>query len=165
MMIPIWSPKPREIIRGVILSTRYTGVWTHFIDGRTQPHLNDDKLCPGCLLGRSKRWKAYIAVWSERFSRVGLFELTTEAVRTCPAFLNEQNNLRGWKIALERKGIQPNSPVHADLTRMDPSPKLRPDIDVLAALTKIWNSPARATHRQARAGEGLEPYFDKGGVK
>lgn len=158
--VPILSPKPGCAVRGVVISEYLAGVWTHYVEGRTEPHLEGPAGCPGCELKRAKRWKGYYAIEQAQSGRIGLVEITAWALANCQP-LNEQpyRTVRGWLIDVSRPAGKANGRVSC-LIQPPPyrrSPEPIPDpIDVPAALVRIWSGRRDGPTHVIRCGQPIE---------
>lgn len=160
LYIPILSPSPGTRVRGVVLSERLVGVWTHWRAGRTEPHHKDQTGCPGCREGLARRWKGYLGIWWPAGSRVALAELTVGAARLCPVLSDPMpSSLRGWLLTLARPFGKMNGPVSIELS---PPPAagsddgLKPAPDVRRALLVIWERREDGPSGVLSAEEGPE---------
>lgn len=158
--LPILSPGPGQAIRGTILSEHMLGVWTHYVQGRTEPHLEGPAGCPGCCVKRAKRWKGYYAIHWTAKDRMGLAELTPWAVANCPLLRAQPyRTVRGWLIEVSRANGMPQGRVACEIQpppyRRDP-PALAEPPDVAAALLRIWSGRRDGPTGRLTCGEPLE---------
>ncbi len=133
----IISVKPRERLSSIIISRKVVGVYTHWIDAGTQPHMKNEKLCQGCRMNIRKAWKGYLGVLWGLSGNITLLEVTPECVRLCPA-LQGKTDLRGMNIVVFRRGVQRNSPMQAEVTRMNQIKGLPPEFDLRFHLCRLW---------------------------
>jgi len=126
IFIPILSAIPRVTLRYVCLSNFLHGVWTHWHQGRTIPHMMPAAKCEGCLAQRAKRWKAYLAVWESTRCRIGLLEVTRDAYRHCEVLQVEPAiDLRGLVLTAWRVGNAAQAPM-----RIAVNTSLLPEINI-----------------------------------
>lgn len=158
--VPILSPAPGTAVRGIVLSSALVGVWTHWFNGRTTPHLLGRGGCSGCREHLSKRWKGYLAIYWQAGVCVGLAELTPSAARACPELIEATGaDLRGYLIELARPLGKKNGRVSL---RLQPPPyrrapdKLPPAPDVRACLLRIWDRREDGVSCIWNTGEALE---------
>lgn len=146
---PICSPKIGERLHFTILGDAPVGVLTHWLWNRCLPCTGGENGCDGCRLGRCRRWKGYLACWSDRDAREVIAEITTQVALDHPnIFSSEATSLRGWLITTYRAGKKPNSPMRAEFS--PPPAKARPlpkSFDLMEALCRIWDM----THRRRAA--------------
>jgi hypothetical protein len=115
------------------------GAETHFMDNRTQPHIEPAQFCEGCHRRIDKRWKGYLGCWDRHVGRLCLAEVTTEAFKTCRGFKEHANGLRGMALNLSRNGMSRNARCTAKLSMYGTDgPKMPPEFDVKAALERLW---------------------------
>lgn len=141
---PIWTPTVAERVEAVILSSEVVVVPTHYLDGRTQPHLRDPTLCDGCVLGKPIRSKGYLAAMDPRDGRQYLLEIPSQSLSDATDLRSRAGQLRGVSILLTRIGPRENSKVHVQLgiTPLGIE-NLPPEFDVQAALIHIWTPKER----------------------
>lgn len=90
-------------------------VWTHFVGGRTLPHLTEG--CPGCERNRPKRYEGYfsgVLIPEEKHVIVGV------PAGACCSILDAQGDsgsLRGRGVVFERRGKRPNGQVVGELRK------------------------------------------------
>lgn len=127
----------------VILSDHLVGVWTHWLDGRTQPCMAPNDC--GCQrMHIPHRWKGYLACSLTTDRKVVLAELTGEACR-CISLQDSPltgKPLRGLVLRLQRDrrsrggrvlaGIRSEARVASDTLPRAP--------DVHEELMRIWTS-------------------------
>lgn len=136
--VPVHSPKPGLAIQGLILSSRPTGVWTHYLDGTTQPcHAQADK-CEYCNRGRRPRWKCYLLYYAVGIGRIALAEITIDAFRREQLLSNSAETLRGRSLKLTRAGQAPNSRVVCSISANVSACVLPAEFDVRPILLRIW---------------------------
>lgn len=138
---------PQEgFLEVVSLSTDITGVFTHWLEGRTQPCTAPNGcLCQSSAL--SSRWKGYIAAALATNAKVVLVEMSAEAAGLIvPATRHlEAGGLRGHRIRLSRDRRRKGGAIVARITSVEryPDRAMPPDLDVRAELMRIWASPGR----------------------
>lgn len=129
--------KPGRPIRGICASPHLLGCWTHWFGGRTVPC--DPPDCPACAQQVSRRWHAYIHLYSPSTHHSAILELTALAARELEAYIEQHHTLRGALLDVQRSNHRPNSTLiltttPADLQRFNlPAP-----LDIPAALERMW---------------------------
>ena len=172
--IAVVGPRPGLPVHGLVVNEQPVCVWTHYLPNparmdkcQTAPHVNPPNLCPGCLLARPKRWKAYLGAWDLRYNRPFLAEITADAARSCAELLHPQAQLRGLLIELERKGKQRNSPVFARLAPPARQYEIPSPLDTTAQLLRLWGLSATGLREQGAwidwQGDGAYRPDEKGG--
>lgn len=129
--------KPGRPIRGICASPHLLGCWTHWFGGRTIPCNPPD--CPACAQSASRRWHAYIHLYSPTTHHSAILELTSLAARELEAYVEQHHTLRGALLDVQRSNHRPNSTIiltatPADLQRFN----LPPPLDIPAALERMW---------------------------
>lgn len=133
------TPKVGEPVRAVSLARRPVGVWTHWLDGTTHPHLDAPHPCPGCKAKAPRRWKGYLHAWSYTHKRPCLLELPADAVRLTVQLRDDKVDLRGARINLRRVGPHPNSQVVCEVQlNVEKIGDGVEEIDVMGALAVRW---------------------------
>ena len=140
--VPIIAAKPGAAVSAIVLSERMTAVYVHWSEGRSTPCRRPNGVCELCELSYATRWKGYLGVFWAESGRIGLIELTTNAVDKC-LDLRRKTSLRGGKIKVRRPGSRPNASVFAEFYEYHPSfgfalKDLPPEFDVKGALMKVW---------------------------
>jgi hypothetical protein len=158
----------------VILSSRVTGAWTHYLDGRTVPCMEADG---GCVFDHemtSLRWQGWIAVQSLYSRAIGGWVCITEAAfHACPLLWMKEVSLRGRSCRLGRAGPKHNSLMVCQLDPFKVDQRiLTKEPDAKSFLLALWGSLDRfraAAGPRQRPGPDVEsPIFDasaEGGVK
>lgn len=138
--IKVWSPKPKQPLRGVILSPQVEGFRIHYLRewNRTIPCVGKEQGCYGCGPTTSTRWQFYLGIYFVEAGRVGIVQITKEAKRTCPELCDPKLNLRGRMLFLERQGAAANSRVKADVREYTDGHTLPLAPDILPHLLKMW---------------------------
>lgn len=141
--LPIFRASPLAPARFFCVGSHIEGVWVHVVDERDRPCLGNADVCDHCRANRNRRWKGYIAVWVTEHSRIMLAEITADAARHSPLDLTPKGpDLRGKQIVLSRLGRHKNSPVRVAFGKdLMGSADLPEDVDVRAALRRIWGLP------------------------
>lgn len=137
--VRILSPGVGTDVRLLSYSGRVVGVYTHWWQDRTHPHLPGAGLCPACCERVPIRWKGYLYGWSPDWSSLGLLEIPADTVRCSLPLRDPSVNLVGAHITLRRIGPHRNSAVVATV-RLDAS-TVQGDADedtVLSALWRVW---------------------------
>lgn len=145
------SPRPRviplekilgnDIHQVVILSNWVHGFWTHWMDDRTQPCLNDERLCPGHLRKAPLKWNGYLHVFDPRSQKNYFIELTDFAWEGFRKQLGERKCLHGLSITVRREKGHKRSPLAITLTGELPSHKKLPfGSDPLPTLKRVWKT-------------------------
>lgn len=143
--IPIINAPAVGYFRGVVVSRRLTGVWTHYVEPRTVPCTRATGQCICIQDQLGARWRGYLSVRAGQDGMLYLVELTPDAIRHCRVdFDNPDLDLRGCRLALYRAAKTKRAPVRVEIERVAAVPdQLPPEPDVKAALIRIWNGPTR----------------------
>jgi len=129
--------KPGRPIRGICASPHLLGCWTHWFGGRTIPCEAPD--CVPCANQVSRRWHAYLHLYSTSTHHSAILEITALAARDLEPYIEVHHTLRGAEIDVQRSNQRPNSTLiitarPADLQRYTlPEP-----IDIIAAMSRMW---------------------------
>lgn len=116
--VPVVTVKKGRPLQATIVNAGLRGLYVHWDEGRSYPCKAGGPNCVSCNRGVARRWKGYLGCWFPQWSRYGIVEITVNAVRTCPALINQARNLRGLNLRLERVGKSTNSPVKAELSTL-----------------------------------------------
>lgn len=154
--VPIVRPKAAQTLRFFLLDQEVTGVWTHWIGGRTQPCLGEVCECVNWPASKMQRWKGYcMAVQKEGFP-LCLVEITPEAYRDCSELQDTTRSLRGSLLTLRRLGTKPNGKVVATVQYSAINVEKPSPISCKEALWEVWFSEGEARLTQAKiAGLGI----------
>lgn len=140
--IPIYSPRPGQVMRLIILSDEVVGAWTHWLDERTIPCRGRDQGCVCRKMDLSRRWKGYLGCFDPEIGKVVIAELTLSAYHCLADSLSEiGHSLRGRGLILMRAGKSVRSSVVADTNVNVPTPEgfvLPSAPNVREALRRIW---------------------------
>lgn len=135
----VLSPRPGDILIGAILSNQIVGVLTHFMDGRSSPHIEPAQACEPCKLTRQRpRWKGYLSAFVWGTSRICVFELTEGAYLADERLRDPEFDLRGWVIRVERMTAHKRARVRVEWKEKIDASKLPPACDVVASLEVLW---------------------------
>lgn len=137
------TPQTRQGFHGIALAPTISGVFTHFVDGRTRPCAGADCWC--VREGRQPRWKGYLPILMFPAKKTVLFELTEGAAAQLLAGQVELNSLRGVHFHTYRRTNKTRSPV--DVVR-EPStyPHFLPEpFDPVPVLLNLWGVKVRFT--------------------
>lgn len=130
------TPEKRPL-RGVIVSGRLCGCYTHFFGGITVPCVNAG--CPACEQRNGRRWHYYLALFDGPTGEVALWETTAAAGEPLAKLQREIENLRGVTIIAQRVQARANARISV---KCDVSTKgrlvLPSEPDVKACLRAIW---------------------------
>lgn len=127
----------RGAIKGVITTTEILGVWTHFLGRRTLPCTTVD--CPGCKAKLTKRYEAYVSLWTNSPSAHIIVALTPRAARELTDSAENPKDMRGLMIIIQRLGQRANGMLTARVESADGYTKALPPIPELRAhMLKIW---------------------------
>jgi len=137
-IVRIESGPPKEFM---VLSYRLTGVWTHFLDGRTRPCFKEN--CPGCdnPEDTSRKWQGWLAVCNPPGKTMRFLALTENAVRGCPSLIARSGpqGLRGRGIIVGRrtKSSRGEMVVHFSLATYD-AERFPQAPDMEGWLSRLW---------------------------
>jgi hypothetical protein len=150
--VPIWSPRPGEPVTAIVTSAGIIGVLTHFLHNRTIPCILPVEECEGHRAHKPTRWKGYLAALSQPLGRVGLVEVTHEAVMMQRKTIVALGNLRGYLVTTTRHGKAVNGRVSVDFrSYWNPDdPRLPGALNVKAALLRIWDTEVGAAIHRSR---------------
>ena len=134
---------PDRPLTAIIISPDLIGCHTHFWGGRTVPC--EDENCPACAENMPSRWHAYVACYDPRTQETFIFETTAKGAQALENYRDSFGTLRGCLFSAARPKRRKNSKVEiatktADLTRIT----LPPPIDIVRAMSVIWQLPATA---------------------
>lgn len=88
-----------------LLSPSLLGIWTHYIDKRTVPCLDQvGAICEFCGPNSSKRWECFAAVYSERHKTKGIIRITAGCYKSNPVLKGAKGDLTGKRLVLWRTG-------------------------------------------------------------
>lgn len=135
------SPKAGQRWQCFVVSDRVEGVMTHFVDGRTQPHLLPPAVCEGCQRQAWPIWKGYVGVWFPNPGRICVLEITRGAVNSCPDLVKTKHSLRGNVLTIWRKGDSNRGLVRCEMRTAVPTATLPLPFDVRKAMANFWNTP------------------------
>jgi hypothetical protein len=141
----IASPKAGGYIEGIAVNSRVVQVYTHYVSGRTKPHLRDKSLCEGCQQARKRTYKAYMAVWLPGTSQYALMEITHYAAMAWSKFINDEKwSWRGARLKTIRLGRGPNGRCRLEVSWKAHDPVKLPDpIPIMEILLQIWAGETR----------------------
>lgn len=140
----------------VLLSSRVTGVYTHFTDdGITVPCTANPVTDPStCLVDHettSTRWQGWIAVQRPACPIVAFLALTPAAVRELPLLTDQLIDLRGKAVMVGRTGRHAKSSMRVMLSQNDWSgSRLCPAPDVRQFLENLWGASLDRTIDKVR---------------
>jgi hypothetical protein len=153
--VPIISPKGSESVRGIIVSHRMYGVWTHYLERRTVPCTGHQGLCQECEDKVPRRWKGYVGIWLPGACRYAIAEITADAARHCPDIKAKGCNLRGCLIRVFRIGAHKNAPCRVELAPPPKASIVPREFDVQMSLYRIWGMLRDSVVELDQGEEGL----------
>jgi hypothetical protein len=136
----IVSPRPKNPVEVIVVNSRPIGVYTHYVNGRTKPHLRDRALCEGCQQARKRTYKCYLGGWLPGKDQYCLVEVTHFAAEQWKRHIDDVNkDWRGARIKVTRLGTQMNSRCKLDVSfDVHPKDKLPPPLPIMEILLQIW---------------------------
>lgn len=162
--VTLLRPGPGETLRVALLSESFTGLWLHWVDGRTVPCLGEERGCPYHVSAEDwdLRWKGYAACARSRVYPVQppLVEVTADAWNGCPILkqLSDARLCRGVMLELTRGRGGPRKRVTArlpDANRVvDHAGELPPSPDVRTLVMVLY--PERVIQPKATRKEGSD---------
>lgn len=134
----ILRAKPGSPVQLFCANPTLYGVRTHYVEGRTQPCVDDTRgYCDHCQESKP-RWYGYIAGLVPLVGRIALAELTFEAASNCPTLREIGTSLRGLHLKIERIGTNKRGRCVATFEPMRVRVNLPPPVDIPAALCAVW---------------------------
>jgi len=138
----IRSPRPGELLRGIILDSELLAVQTHFYDDRTKPCVGPLNGCMGCHRKLSKRWNCYVGVLDLDADKLAIFHLTPRAARESGLSAEQKpRSLRGLYITQRRPSGKSGGRTVVFWSAVPPAYRDRPvppAFDVQESLCYIW---------------------------
>jgi hypothetical protein len=151
--IKICKVRPKETVRGLVLSDQVIGCKTHWMNGRTKPCIGIEKGCEGCLLGMPWRWKGWLAVYLPNLKTPWLLEVSQNAYDN-NLELAATEGLRGRDFKASRPGDHVNSKLYIELLPSLTKPEnVPPAFDVMAVLERIWFGERPGRRNGKKGGE------------
>ncbi len=139
--IDIISAQPGQTTRCVITSSWLLTCRTHWLGhGDSKPCFRTPE-CPWCLMRLPSRWKGYLCGFLTTMLSTCIIEITSGAVESCPALIDQGVDLRGKVITLTRVGVSVQGRVRATLEDRNFALARHPlpqPFDLLKALFRIW---------------------------
>jgi hypothetical protein len=130
----------RSRLSGIVTSKTWTGTWTHYHAGRTNPCQKEE--CELCKAKVGRRWHGYIGIWQPKARRHVLFEFCALPAEALQKYVELTGNLRGCAITAERRGPRINGPVVLSCSPANiDGIALPPPPDIRAMLCIIWGLP------------------------
>lgn len=119
------------------VSDVHYGVYTHYFQRRTMPHLQAG--CAACDAGLERRWLGYLLGILQGNKRKIIFEFTPAAAEKVVEVEGKWQSLRGAVFSATRTANRNNGKVQLDLRpgKFDPS-QLPPAEPIKPILARIW---------------------------
>lgn len=138
-------------VYGLVISKQVCGADLHWHQGHNYPCRGSKELCEGCRLESRLRWYGYLAILDGNSGKVGLLELTGNAIKECPRLLSKLEVKRGMRLKVFRRGKWTTAPLVVQvLSHIDPDSVPCPDFDLRPHLLKIWGHlPARGKRNES----------------
>ena len=95
--------KGGQVMNCIVLSDHLHGFeihWDH-ASRRSEPHMEDEATCEGCLGKKPRYWKYYLHVWSTHHAQC-FVELTQEASEQLTSLLEAEETYRGVPLEIKR---------------------------------------------------------------
>lgn len=132
------APADGKPVLYLCISTDIEGVRTHFVGGRTVPHLQRN--CVGCRCGKASEWHGYILAIEDRTKDRVLFEFTARAAGPFTRFFEQHGSLRGLVFRASRTRKDSTAPVRIECLRQaKPDVQIPQETDILPLLARIWH--------------------------
>lgn len=112
--LPIIRCLGRGYLDVIVVTEKYTGVMTHWIDDATALHTTV-VACPGCEANQAPRWQGFAIVQSTESGYHRLLQFTPPVARVLDAHRAKSDSLCGVTARLHRSGSNRNSPLHAEV--------------------------------------------------
>jgi hypothetical protein len=136
---PCRWPGPGETL--VLFPAESEVLWyaTHFVEGRTRPHLGEICSCWQAEVPVNQRLVGWILAF-ERSGRLVLAQVTLNALRYCRQLQDSAIDLRTKKLTLRREGTRVNGKVFATVDDRSPTERDFPAVpfDQRAQLMRVW---------------------------
>jgi len=141
---PILRPKPGSPVIGVAVNDRVYGVWCHFHDNRTSFCYGDAQDCQGCYEELGKRWYGFLPLLLPTAGRIGLVQLTSQAVQAPEWCCPPRDGWRCLMVKVERVGQSKRGRIVVRLDELKCEfPGLPRPIDVAKVLETIMGQENR----------------------
>jgi len=128
-----------EVRSFVALSTCVKGFDTHWMNGRTRPHYENKRSCPGCQQKAPMRWKGFLHITGVDLRGEAFLEITPEGALQLMESLKPGDVLRGRQFSTRRTKNTIKSPLVLDLTNIiHPEENLIAERDPLFTVMKMW---------------------------
>jgi hypothetical protein len=139
----------------IILSHHVEETATHFIDGRTVGCTGEQGVCwIDHVLHGGGRYECWLAVFSPKFKRNYIINLTKVAVAQEPRLRLADEDLRGLTLSVSRRYHGRRAPMRCNL-RGDPrhAGNLDPAPDLRVLVERLWAAEDRADSRNRSRGQ------------
>lgn len=132
----------RGEIRGVIVSRRPWGCFTHWINGHTQPCYGEK--CDCVEKKTRSAWKTWVQFWCT-YPREWecILEIPATAASEVERLYGADGSVRGRSIKLIREGDRPNGPVRLFVGEVRPEKTLPSEVDVSEIMDRIFSGGYR----------------------
>lgn len=148
--VPLLRTPQNGFLAGHILSKQLTGTYTHYAQGRTQPH--EDTECIHCAAKIPYRYHAYLSILNDRNRKACVIEMTAAPAELITQWVEANAYLRGVHISLCRPRKTLNGRVAIDLRPGTLSlVELPEEIDCINFMSQMWNIAATRLNPTQRA--------------
>jgi len=138
--MPLLRTPTNGQLKACITTPDLIGTCTHFYQGHTTPHLDEN--CPACKEGVGWTWHGYVGAIMASNRQHFMFEFTAQVGDTLKEYRGLHGTLRGCIITAERMHHRPNGRVVLSCSPGDLAKLNLPDPpDVIACMATIWNLP------------------------
>jgi hypothetical protein len=150
-------------VRGIIISEKPEGFYTHWYKGRTVPCF--EGVCQPCLEGRRSDWHGFICIVIQKVRGVHVLEYPASGVAYLVAALEKFRTIRGLDIVAARTTAKPSATVRLELSSPPieyanlPSP-----VYIRGVLYKIWGYREDAADAQQTTTNGHTTHAIKGRI-
>lgn len=132
--------------RAIVTSRVMSSCMTHWAGGRTRPCYAPVVPCPGCLRGKPRLWKAFLAGIDFLTKKEVVLMLTPHGVRPWKARLTGSGTgVRGYTLTLTHEGGNRNGKLHVLLSDTPTAGLLPEPFDVEAHMQHVWAVEAART--------------------
>lgn len=130
--------KGKEELTCTIIGDRVKGVWYHWVNGRSAPHMKDERTCDGCNRKKQKKWKGYLHCFAAQMKQEIFLELTPTAAASLCQQLARPHGFRGCQIRVVRtKGDNGRLLIFAIGGNVDGA-RLPQEKNPMPSILKLW---------------------------
>jgi hypothetical protein len=146
------SPPTSKPVAYLGISSQLEGIRTHFVGGRTVPHLLRD--CVGCKHGSKVEWHGYLLAVEDRSRDRVIFEITARGAGPLLRWQKEHGTIRGLIFRASRAENRSNAPVRIECRRFcDPTQGIPPEEPIIPILARLWHVNVQRTAMSSQTGD------------